>query len=287
MLHLENRHLGGNTMKCPACKAQLPNDSEFCQYCGQKIEFITSDKTVVQNDTSLTEKPQVLDTAALVDSSDLTNGFFQDDTGMGSKRKDAEVLSQHHAESQKRKSRKKHAVWTIVLSVLLVLTTALNIYQFVVINNHRKKIGDLEVRFSTAQGELTTTEEQLTKIKEQYSKQNEQYVALMAAHDAADKIYDALAQFEYGSRYSDYYSDTEVVVIHIGEKKTVKIHYTGNSTISFQNMNTIVANAEWANNWRKDGIDLYITGKTTGTSTIELANEGNNHKFNILVVVLP
>lgn len=274
-------------MKCPTCKAQLPSDSEFCQYCGQKIEFITSDKTVVQNDTSLTEKPQVLDTAALVDSSDLTNDFFQDDTRIGSKRKDAEVISQHHAESQKRQSRKGHAVWTIVLSVLLVLTIALNIYQFVAINNHREKIGDLEVRLSTAQGELTAAEEQLTKIKEQYSNQSDQYVALMVARDAADNIYDALAQFEYGNRYSDYYSDTEVVVIHIGEKKTVKIHYTGNSTISFRNMNTNVAYAEWANNWRKDDIDLYITGKATGTSTIELANEGNNHKFNILVVVLP
>lgn len=272
-------------MKCPACKAQLPNDSEFCQYCGQKIEFITSDKTVVQNDTSLTEKPQVLDTAALVDSSDLTNDFFQDDTRIGSKRKDAEVISQHHAESQKRQSRKGHAVWTIVLSVLLVLTIALNIYQFVAINNHREKIGDLEVRLSTAQGELTAAEEQLTKVKEQYSNQSDQYVALMAARDAADNIYDALAQFEYGNRYSDYYSDTEVIIVREGLSKSFKVYTSLNDSLWLQCENNRI-DAQWSGKWTNNYTDVNVTGYKVGTSVITFTNDANSHEFNVLVIVL-
>lgn len=268
-------------MNCPKCNSVLPDDSEFCQYCGLKIKLsIENEKTVRRNDKTLSNvvSPHI--------NFAFTNSINNESIGS------SKSFSNQQKEKEPQK-RQRLVVPLVIITVLLAGSLFANLYLY--FTNHSQieilesEISNLEKEKANLQKKNNDQEATISSQKTKISSLQSEILSLKTAKTDGSKLYYSLDGFSYGTKYSDYYSSTEVVVVRVGETKTFKITFNVNtqSTVSFQGDNSYSI-CKWVKNWDNNGsCDVEVTGKTAGTTTYTFTNEYNSHSFKVLVIVLP
>lgn len=89
-------------MKCDKCNHNLPDDSEFCQYCGNKIQIAVSESKTIADEASSTLDEIVVGVASTSDNAmyeDILNNPVEAKTTATEKEKEAKNQSQPDNES--------------------------------------------------------------------------------------------------------------------------------------------------------------------------------------------
>ena len=206
-------------------------------------------------------------------------------------------------DSQKKdsdKTKRKHRLILplIIISVLLACSLAGNVYQLFVYNSYSNSINELSeamvsknALISNLRSEINTKNSTISSLKDTVETQSTKITSLQKSKTTGSAIYDQLTAYNYGNNYSDYYAQSEVIVVHVGEKKSLKVcgHFNSSKSVTcYFNRKNTNSSAEWGKNWDASSVcDVYITGVSVGTNTLEFTNNYNNHAFSILVIILP
>ena len=140
------------------------------------------------------------------------------------------------------------------------------------VENLNKKLADLR-------REIDSLKKEKVDIQTKYNN-------AVNSNEKAAKTYKTIKEFKYGTKYSDYYADSEVIIVKVGETKTIRVTCTMNTTVRFKHSSSY-STAEWDKNWTNDSCLVRVTGKYEGTSVMTFSNDANNHSFKVLVIIVP
>ena len=83
-----------------------------------------------------------------------------------------------------------------------------------------------------------------------------------------------------------FYAASTDISITDAETYKAAITFTGIGTIRYSISNPQIISCEWEENWNNDTINLCISGKNVGTTTVKITNSLNNEVINIKVNVV-
>lgn len=240
-------------MKCNMCGQHLPNNSEFCQYCGAKIDRAVFYDTKSEN---ITSEPNI---------------------HMSEK--------EAHIESSFTTNRSKYII--LVLVVIMVILSLLNIYQFEQVRIIDEVMRSGEQKLTDIENKLADTEKELEYYKDEYAEailvKNEN----MIKADAYDKIFDVLTSSRAGYSSGKFYASNELVVLRKDEEyESIKITCRYYDVILDLQCSGYGIDAEWDENWNGYSIGVKIFPKEEGVYTINFTNSYNSEYFDVLVIVI-
>ena len=304
-------------INCPNCNMQLPDDSDFCQYCGAKIVSAST----------ISNKAVEADSAMVFTNVNSNKPQSQAEEGPNQplieKKEEINGLVANNSEKTPETKTKKKSVWArIGVAAIMLALIGLNVFQYMNSQNKiadvsslKGKIEDLEgaklnldeevdelkSQVSSLEQELESTKKDntslnstITSLKSQITTLTNEKNSLQTRNTAlanenanaknAVNAYNAMRSF-YSGFNDDYYSTSSIVVVKVGYKETFDIFSTINGTLYVQGSNDN-SDIEWGP-WYYNMCLLTVTGKVEGTTTYTFTNTANNHQFKVLVVTIP
>ena len=159
----------------------------------------------------------------------------------------------------------------------------------------------ISLRLNTAKADYSALEEEYAALEEEYATLEKQKESLQRKingfQNQLDRTRDATAAYTdlqeffssgaaaYYNKYKSYYSDTNVIVVQVGETETVSVTSNTWDTIAYERDNDNVS-CSWGNRWDYNTATLNITGKEVGTSLLLFTREGDAEEFYVLVIVI-
>lgn len=292
-------------MKCSNCGQLVPDDSVFCPYCGTSIPDISASNSSSQPTEEIIE-PQISDSSKTnpVSESDEdkqsinSHGIPSNQAEEANDIVDLSACDNSPKKIQRPSSRSR--LLNIALTLFAIVLAGLSLYLIIHSKMLNSQIQDLQLEQASLMEEIASLESTHAEMEEKIGKLEEDKAnlqetlstlrdmnhSLVQRISSSTEIYDTLKKFNYGIRYSDYNSSTEVVVMKVGETKTFRITYTGSSRIRLSGGNSS-SSANWGNDWINNTISVKIKGLSEGTTTYSFTNDGNSHSFKVLAIVLP
>lgn len=158
-------------MICSKCNHNLPDDSEFCQYCGSKIQKVTnitdnipaaSPATHSANMSADTETVSVRSETA---SEGASNEPIEVMAPINPTSTSSQTPHQTSAkEPAKRLALNKHTIVYIGLSLLIVLAVGFGILQTVSVQKLQTEVTDLEKQITTKEATMLHLEKQIVGL---------------------------------------------------------------------------------------------------------------------------
>jgi len=254
-------------MKCNKCGQALPNDSEFCQYCGAKVEIV-NENTQIQEATKVCVK--------CGNTIDSTSGICKHCAENDRKWESFKSVVSGQSQDNKSTSTAPTIVYQtkkapiIILSIIIVVLLGLYILET------QKVLGWVE-EYNKIEHQLELKENEVDK----YASDAQKY----------DKIRDFMKE-ETANReknsYRRFYITDKVVVIPNGGRTTLSLTaYIGsNVTYYYQISDTSIADVSWGNWVDGTRITVDVKAKKAGIATIEFTNDYNSEEFNVLIVIV-
>lgn len=176
-------------MICNICRHKLPEDSEFCQYCGNKLG-----SSIEKNQENI-KKPEkvVVPKAAVKDSlipqnQKKSNDKFCNNCGC-SIAKESKICTNCGKKQFKGILFNKVSITIIILSLMLVISSTLNISQFIKFKTLQDKIADLE-------GQVSSSESTIFSLKNQIGELNDE------VDELRDENWDNSFKIEFFDKYA-------------------------------------------------------------------------------------
>lgn len=238
---------------CPNCGKEIPENSKFCQFCGEK--------NATHIPVSIDDKP------------------IQDQT-----------IEIKQPKGEKEKTKGKTWKWVAIATIIaLVGGIGYLLYDRSV---HVKEISELagmnielmntNVDLMTENSELMEQVADLTEQKQQASQNKE---------DLYNKVMLDWVKAHGNDYIKDlsFYSNTSVVFVRKGETVPLTVTTLKSGTLYFSNSpgGGYFCEPVWLNDWENNNtkITLNITGKLVGTTIITLSRETNVAAFDVFVYV--
>lgn len=271
-------------MRCNHCGQPLPEDSKFCQYCGEKISLeaaqsseaaaVTAEKMTV--DIAAEEKP-----VAVNETQEKLNTEPQ---------KPISISSQKNRTEKKGRS-KASAVIPWVLFLLTAICTGLLLIHAVQIQKQTEvqqlKIEELQTQISelenTVESQKSVIEDQTAKI----SKQTEEHAEEKKKADMFDLLCSGLRSGKIGTGSEEFKVSDGVVILSKGTSKKIDLITAwgeGGGTIDFYITNDCCTIDFTEDSWY-DSTKLFIKGNSVGVSIATFFNTANSDTFKVVIIV--
>lgn len=270
-------------MICPNCGLQLPDDSEFCQYCGSKISVPAEQVTpVVEIDTP--EQNTIPKSLPIVTVSESPNVHENGNN---------EPLN---ATSSEKKAPKKWIVSVICLSVLLLALAGLNVYQYLSAQRNEAKAAELSAAISELDSKIkrlnSTISEKDIQIKNKNSDITTLNKKVSSLTDDADKyeaIVDAVKYGNLGYAASNFQSSECVIVVGQNEKNrkfTLTANWSNGGTVSVDyDTYSPAAYVNFDQDSWTTSTKITIQPKHSGVTVVTFSNNVNRQTFDVIIIV--
>ena len=255
-----------STIVCKNCGKQLPDDSLFCQYCGELLDCVDLKKANEGNSID-NEK-----------ASNLYNATTENEA----------ANSLGGVAKKEKTTRRVPIIAIIVLSVLLCGLAGLSFYQ------HFSYSETLQV----LRAENDSLKENNTKLEEEKARAVSERNTARRERDQAkrgSREYETVKSWvtQYGKGFhvqNSYYAASNIIAVKVGETVNLSITYTGNRTLWLNTTDTC-CKADWGSGWSGNTTTVKISGISAGTSELifSLGNTDqadSNESFRVLVIVV-
>lgn len=263
-------------MVCDKCKSILPDDSEFCQFCGNRIEAHKEQTSKLEPVASpirtatvspVTEKPVPVRTA-------------ERNTG-----------KVHPNEPAVQTTRKKAKVLPIILAIALSLSIIGNIAQFFFHSYHTEEIRE---QLAVAKDTIADRDESITSYKNKISSQtttiNQQKTEISNLKDKGSYFDDIVSDMRYGNAgyaSSNFFASDSVIVVGKNDtdcKFTLTANWSNGGTVEVE----YSSSAAWVS---FDNDEWYTSTKMTvhprskGVTVVTFSNDVDSKTFKVLIIV--
>lgn len=265
-------------MKCSICGNELPNDSEYCQYCGKKliagrlnVSEPLRDKANISADDKVSRmivKPIQLcdeERSAKIPFDKGSESNMQGENGLESYRKNCSSCG------KRRFQLNRIVVLTIAICVILVSLIGLNVFQYFRYNHmhslNEAKISEADKQIETLKNDLSKTE-----VKADYY----------------DNICDFLRFGNIGYASDNFRASESIILLDrcdSAKKIVLTAYWYGNGNVSLSNSSPLTATIDFDNNSWTRTTTMTIKPYLEGISIISFSNDVDARTFKIMIIV--
>ncbi len=278
---------------CPACNNDLPDDSEFCQFCGRRI--LVSEEISVPDPKDLavhvpTGSAEILD----------NNSIFDDTKEVGKLNDSDKAIS-----ARKKKNSRIRKGLSIVLIVAVFLSIAGNIGQYFFYSH---SISDIEVRLEKANKIIEEKEIALTSYIEEISsktatiasnktkiasqettinQQKKQISDLKVKKDYFDEIVSKMRYGNAGYAASNFCASDSVIIVDKNDtscKFTLTANWANGGTVSVD-YSSGAARVSFDNNSWSKSTSMTVHPYREGVTVVTFSNNVDSKTFKVLIIV--
>lgn len=270
-------------MICPNCGMQLPDDSEFCQYCGSKatapVEPVQPIVEIVPSAQSAIQKA----VPAVEISDSLSEHQNESNT------------QQIEARDQKKDS-KKSVVLAICLAVLLLVSGGLNIYQYMSAQANVAKVSEMSGTIADQAGQIeslnSTISDKDTQIKNKSTEITNLKNKVSSLENDAENYDTLISAIKYGNlgyASSNFQSSESVIVVGRNEKNrkfTLTAHWSNGGNVSVDYDTYLpAAYVDFDQNSWSTSTKMTIEPRHSGITVVTFSNDVNRQTFDVIIIV--
>ncbi len=284
-------------MKCEKCGMKLPNDSEFCQYCGKPIR--ADDNEHIISESEYKQLPIEEAPINAEESEEIKNDIIPAEEGSFKK-------DRRHKKSKEKQVRyckkcggmleqktrkclscgaqpiiKKHRALIPItaLSVVAAILLGLCIYQFIYNNGNSEKITTLESRVNSLQSQGLVNSKTISDLRTQNT-------SLQEKSDLFDSIcnYGSIGSFGYAADH--FHANTGLVVMTEGSTKAITLtaHWSNGGTVDYDYYGHSALISLDNDSWYTS-TTATIHAYSKGVTRVCFTNDVDNYSFSIIIIV--
>ena len=258
-------------MKCNNCYHPIPDDSEFCSFCGKRVLSPGPEQEPISKASSAVQE--------LIEAKEVTSA----------------------------NRRKLPVIITAVLALLLVVSCVLNVLQYSNRTKMTSRVTELTTEYDAAltqaqkdaksieslQKQLASQEKDIDELSSKITSLLQENTNLSNANNvystsskAFSQISNAAQKSPVGFVSSNFYVNTGVVTVTKGQSKTIRLvasWYSGGTvTISRDNTNASleITDSSWSTS-----TTVNITGKSKGVTIATFSSTAESKSFVVIVIV--
>ncbi len=253
---------------CPECGMRIPEDSVFCQYCGNKITLSVDYTT-----------PNVKDNETKQDNT--FHGLSVSVKGKFAKtydNLDCEIPAEN---ASKKKASKKWVTAVICLSGLIVVLAGLNVYQYISSRSKAMKITELSEKVDKLNSSLSEKE---TLIKGK----DAQIVKLKEYESDYKRIVNAVKKGDLGYAASNFHASESIIVVGANEKNrkfTLTANWTNGGSVSIDYYLSSAAYIDFDQDSWLTSTQMTIYPLHPGITGVTFSNSVNSQVFDVIIIV--
>lgn len=290
-------------MKCPKCGNDLPVGSEFCQYCGTKIEVITDSNTHATDNAKEpieTEKSELTPNTTFdflpAKDKEVSNHAVNPTVFVSALEKNDDtisVLANKQKTSKKVKDckycggvidsdtkkcslcgrqyfRLKITTPLIILAIIAVVLASLNVAQYIY---GKTKVNELEIEISSREATINS---QKNKIADLEDKANNY-----------DDICSMMSSGNIGYAAANFKSSESIIVLQENElnrKFTLTANWISGGSVS-ADYSSFAASVSFDNDSWYTSTTMTINPMHEGATVVTFSNDVDSKAFKILIIV--
>ncbi len=289
-------------MKCQFCNENLPDNSEFCLFCGKKL-ITDSGSCIIESDigtnrAALSAEPSVkpCESDSVILTTQETKIRYCKYCG-GT----IDISSNKCKSCGKRAHFVSKKNLALVISIILLVTVmgALIIQRFVYKENEKQYLSEISVKDREIADKKSSIDEletenvikdtEIQSLNDQINELNEQVVDFEKDSETLDAIISFLQSSNAGFASSNFKASDKIFVVEKYNSQTsftLTCSFSGNTTISTNTKGTAAKVTFSQSSWYGGSTKLYIKPNSVGTSIVTFSNNQNTQTFSILIVVI-
>lgn len=265
-------------MKCIHCGQPLPEDSKFCQYCGEKISLeaaaVTAEKIAV--DIAAKEQPVSVDEPQEKQNTEPQTSIS--------------VSEQTHR-AEKKSRRKASVVIPWILFLLAAICLGALLLHTVQIQNQTEaqqlKLEELQAQISELENTVANQKSVIADQTAKISTQIEEHAREKKKADMFDLLCSGLKSGKIGTGSEDFKVSDGVVILSKGASKKIDLVTSWDEdggTIDFYTTNDCCTIDFTEDSWY-DSTKLSIKGNSAGVTIATFFNTANSDTFKVVIIV--
>lgn len=271
-------------MNCPKCNSILPDDSEFCQFCGTKVENkaainIPTKQIVVQGEKEPTKQENANAPVFIVSSNDnQTVHEFENSKEPHCKVCGGQIDSKTKkcVSCGKQYFKLRPSVLAVaLLAVFLVASIGCNVYQYLASQDSINKISSLESTVSSQKSEISS-------LNSQAGNNNDKA-------ESYDDLISALSYGNIGYASSNFQSSESVIVVKKNEqnrKFILTANWSNGGTVDTSYSPTLpTAYVSFDNDEWDTSTTMTVEPVRAGITTVTFSNDVDGRAFKVIIVV--
>ena len=280
-------------MKCSNCGMVLPDDSEFCQFCGAKIMVdavnnrISPEADGTINSIPLSQKCCTKCGMLLPEDSEfcqycgthveIKNNTPQENVAV-SKAGANEVQSMTC-----KNGKQPFRIATIILAIACAILVGLASYQFFSVHNTLTYLRDRTV---SLQAQVSSNDAKVKELESTNKRLQGQVDSNKEKANQYDKVVEYGSSYRFGYAAESFRTSTGVLVISEGSSNTVRLttSWQGTGTVSWESKTNCASIDFTEDNW-DSYTNIVINANRAGVDLLSLSNTHDSNVVRILVIV--
>lgn len=292
-------------MKCPNCGLDLPEDSDFCQYCGSKVGSVPSNKPApvlpvvvpsaipIPKRTIPVETPKPAPSVIHSESATSSQKSFGKEKAVTYCKKCGGTINPHTNTCEscgKHYVQIKKMVCTIALIVGICALIGLNIFQYVVNTKHDEIIQQLNGTISEQQTTIADRDASIASRDTQIASLKKDLESKKGDADSYQSLVKGLSTGKIGAASNNFKLSESVIVLNkydVGRKVTLTTNWSGKGTVSINYSPSYSSSATFRfdeDSWYSS-TKLTVVPKKTGVTVATFSNTANSETFKVIIIV--